>query len=44
MEIDEGSAKTELGKNKEVFDAELWGISEALGVALKDTTLEKKNS
>lgn len=30
--------KTALGKNKEIFDAELWGISDALGVALREAT------
>lgn len=28
-------------KNKEVLDAELWGVSEALGVALRETALRK---
>ena len=36
------SCKLALGKNKEVLDAESWGLSEALGVALKETAL--KNS
>lgn len=30
-----------LGKNKDVLDAELWGVSEALGIALKETALRK---
>ncbi len=33
--------KLALGKNKEVLDAELWGVSEALGVALRETALRK---
>ena len=30
-----------MGNNKEVLDAELWGVSEALGVALRKTTPRK---
>lgn len=30
--------KTALGKNEEISGAELWGISDALGVALKEAT------
>ncbi len=30
-----------LEKNKEILDAELWGISEALKVALKESTLRR---
>lgn len=33
--------KTTLGENKEVLDAELWGISQALKIALKETTPKK---
>ena len=33
--------KTTLGENKEVLDAELWGISRALKIALKETTPRK---
>ena len=35
------SCKLALGKNKEVLDAELWGVSEALGVALRKTAPRK---
>ena len=35
------SYKTALGRNKDIFDAELWGISEALEVALRETALRK---
>lgn len=30
-----------LQKNKDVLDAELWGISEALGIALRETAPKK---
>ncbi len=30
------TCKISLGKNKEILDAELWGISEALRIALKE--------
>ncbi len=33
--------KISLGKNKEIYDAELWGISEALKIALKESTSKK---
>ena len=33
------SCKLALGKNKKVLDVELWGLSEALGIALKETAL-----
>ena len=35
------SYKAALEKNKEIPDAELWSISETLGVALRETTLIK---
>ena len=35
------TCKISLGKNKEILDAELWGISEALKIALKESTLRK---
>ena len=35
------TCKISLRKNKEILDAELWGISEALKIALKDGTLRK---
>ena len=35
MPIDE-RYKISLGKNKEILDAELWGISEAMKVTLKE--------
>lgn len=35
--------KVSLGKNKEIFDAELWGISEAIKVA-QDKTRELQHS
>lgn len=33
--------KVSPGKNKEILDAELWGISEALKIALKENTSRK---
>jgi ribonuclease HI len=30
------TSRTNLGKNKEIFDAELWGVSDALGIALTE--------
>ena len=33
--------KISLGENKEILDAELWGISEALKIALKESTSRK---
>ena len=30
-----------MGKNKEILDVELWSISEALKIALKERTLKK---
>lgn len=35
------TCKSSLGKNKEILDAELWGISEALKIALKESILRK---
>lgn len=35
------SRKISLGKNKEIFDTELWGISEALKIALKESLSRK---
>lgn len=35
------SCKLALGKNKDVLDAELWGVSEALGIALRETAPRK---
>lgn len=34
----EGLQKLLWGKSKEIFDAELWGISETLWIALRETT------
>lgn len=33
--------KISLGKNKEIWDAELWGISEALKIALRESTSQR---
>jgi len=33
--------KISLGKNKEILDAELWGISKALRIALRESTLQR---
>ncbi len=32
--------KITLGKNKEIIDAEIWGISEALDIALREPVLQ----
>ena len=35
------TCKISLGKNKEILDAESWGISEALKIALKESTVRR---
>ncbi len=35
------TCKISLGKSKEILDAELWGISEALKIALKESTVRR---
>lgn len=38
------TCKISLGKNKKILDAELWGISEALKIALRESTLRRARS